>query len=190
MGKAAIFYLKKLETLLRITASLFLVSIFITGCGGSKVVSFLNDEFSFQEKSTYVLVRNGKRSDSLSDEHKYLDSLMINAINSQMALHGFSKDNRPDLLVYYDVIVNTATEQRMVNNYNRYNRYDRYDNYYYNRVSTTQFREGLLLIEIKDRKGKLAWQGSIDIRASKKRKSEDIFSQAIADIFNNFEIYK
>ena len=169
---------------------LVVISFFsLASCKGPQVVSFVNPRVDFGEFSTYRIIYpedgpNKKNYDSASvfDD---IDRL----VHEEMAARGYEKSTRSDLRVQYDFISNNQTDVDITPDY--YSRrpvYSPYD-YPYNSYTIRQrnFYEAILLIEIKNRAAKTVWQGSLDLKYTKKTKDKKgILPEAVGKIFQSY----
>ena len=95
--------------------------------------------------------------------------------------------NYPDLTLRYELISNQRTTYDVDPFAYRQSIYDPYG-YFYN-INERQFTESILLLELKDAAtAKIVWQGSLDLRYSRRsKKVDDLLEDAVIRIFNSYQ---
>jgi len=164
-------------------------AILIIGCKGTQVVSFSNSNTDFGKFHTYRIVPEQEGDKQLSQVNIELEEIIMEEIEDR----NYKYHPRPDLRVHYRFIANTKTDYN-VDTYSGYGRSSYYYNPYSNRyyqpysVSKRDFYEAILLIELRDRTtGKSVWQGSLDMKYTKKVKDKkNILPEAVREIFRSY----
>jgi len=176
-----------------LSATIFLLS----GCKSIEVMSFYSQGADFSDYYTFTVEDPLAKNNDYSVKGAESQQLIINAIASEMEQRGYEYvEQRHDLIVSYVIVLDNKIDYD-VNRYNSfYGRrsiyYDSFGNpyfYRYNTVSAREYKEGTLIIEIKQRKKKkLVWQGSVDLRINKRsKKSKDqIVEETINLIFTEY----
>ena len=131
---------------------LILTLWFLAGCA-TNVASIYNYEVAKKKPATFLL--HHSEYDTLSTDNKNLDNELFAIINKNLKQVGLKQSALPDLYVSYIIKVHTSTESPRNNNYNYANRFNSPHNY-----STQNYKEGVLIIDIKNNDGRLIWQGS------------------------------
>ncbi|WP_425391398.1 DUF4136 domain-containing protein [Ekhidna sp.] len=156
---------------------LLLILIASTACS-PKIVSYLNDQAPFQTYETYRLVSARSDSKNVTPENTLIFDLIKENIHQEMKERSYVQSNiSPDLTLRYEVSSNTRTET----NASR-------DLFYpIMRVNTRTIYESIILLEIKDDRKKLVWQGSFDMRQERKEKrATKAIEKAISYIFTSY----
>lgn len=166
----------------------FLVFFVLASCNSIQVASDYDSKTDFSTYKTYTYFKDGIDKSEISDLDK---KRILNAIDTEMTLKGFSKsDKNPDVLIN----IFTQANQR-VNVYNNY--YSPWGGYYgwgwgpywgpsYNNVSTSV--EGILFIDILDSaKKELVWQGKGTGYLTRDRdKKEALIQEFVQKILKEF----
>lgn len=169
------------------TVKLFLL-VFIFGlvsCSTVKVTTDYDAKTDFTSYKTFAFYKKGIDKAKISDLDK---RRILRAIEVEMLAKGFTKSNKPDLLVSI-----FAKSRKMVNVNTRIGRPNRfwYPAYYYgrDRVRITKHTEGTLFIDLIDMKNKeLLWQGigSGVLRAKTGPKKEEKIQLFVNEILSEF----
>jgi len=168
------------------------IVILAISCKGTQVVSFTNSSTDFSKFSTYRIVPEQEGDEQFRDTSKVnldLEDIIIEEIEAR----NYKYHPRADLRIHYRFIANTKTDYN-VNTYSGYGRtsyyYNPYSNRYYQPYSVNKrnFYEAILLIELRDRTtGKSVWQGSLDMRYTKKVKDKkNVLPEAVREIFRSY----
>ncbi len=154
----------------------FIIVITLGSCAGPKVISFINDDVDLRDYETFRLIRF--KGDENSDAKGILFFQELEkSILKNMDKRLFDETQKPDLIVSYEFVTSQRTENRSTNYYNPYYYYTPTYNY------TVNYKEGVLLIEFRDRKQKkLVWQGSLDIDFTRGEPRE-LIAEAVDKIF-------
>ena len=169
---------------MRPTAYIFIILLLLQTCAPTKVIKFLNDELDYSQYRTYRLINYKSDDKSYDEEGLAFFTHVENAINKNMTDKGYSRKDKPDLIARYEIVATTTTE----NNSRTYDPY-RNNNYYYSPASWNSEKrtESVILIELRDRKlKKLVWQGSLDLKYSKKTEPQVTLSESIDRIFTTY----
>ena len=154
----------------------------LSGCA-TKVVSIYNHDITSKNLHTF-LVNSASEYASLSETNQKIDSLLQTVISKSLGLKGLKKSSLPDLYVSYIIDVHTSSETQH-DNYDPYNRYNY--NYPYN-YSTRNYKEGLLIIDVKNNLGKLIWQGSKTFKIRSKQSVEELLPEICQEIIATYNI--
>jgi hypothetical protein len=168
-----------------------IITTILAACSASKVVIYLDEESNFKNYHTFTIVNYKNENKEYSTEgNAFVDSVEF-YIDNEMKLKGYKEESKSDLLVRYELISGVESEA----DYSNSNYYGGrpyyipfYDPYYYGPRASRHI-EGILLLEIKGRKSKkLVWQGSMDLKYSKKKKDSNLglMHDAIAQIFETY----
>jgi len=169
---------------------LFIISLtFILSCKGPQVVSFINPRIDFGNFNTYRIVSpvDGDKQNNYDSSSVY--SEIENLIDIEMQSRHYKHHPKSDLRVQYSFIANNKTDIDITPNYYYRNSVYSPYSYPYNSYQVRQrnFYEAILLVEIKDRSAKIIWQGSLDLRYTKKVKDkDDILPLAVLRIFETY----
>ncbi|MFY0652048.1 MAG: DUF4136 domain-containing protein [Cyclobacteriaceae bacterium] len=174
---------------------LFCVGFIAASCSSSRVVQYINTEASFKNFNTYKIINFKTDNKEYSAEgNAFIDSVEY-YISREMQMKGYNTGPKSDLLVRYELISGVESEVNYNNNgyygggFGRYAYSPFYDPYYYG-PRTSRHIEGVLLLEIKERKNrKLVWQGSMDLKYSKKKNDNnmELMKDAIIQIFETYK---
>lgn len=162
----------------------FIILLLISSCSTPKVIKYLNDELDYSQYHTYRLINYKSDDKSYAQEGLAFFTQVEEAITQNMTAKGYEKASKPDLIARYEIISTTATSQNN-NNYDPYSyRQSYYAPTYY---EASKFTEGVILIELRDRKQKkLVWQGSLDLKYTKRIEAHVTVLQSINQIFKTY----
>jgi len=155
--------------------------LLFTGCAAN-VVSIYNSDIANKKPSTYLL--QPLEEESLSEENKKVNNELIAVINESLKQKGLKPSAIPDLYISYIISVHTSSETQR-NNYS--NNYSNYYNPSFN-YSTKNYKEGVLIIDIKNNNGKLVWQGSKTIKVRSKHNVGEYLPEVFQEILTYYSI--
>ncbi|MEQ9301840.1 MAG: DUF4136 domain-containing protein [Cyclobacteriaceae bacterium] len=167
--------------------ALVLVSILLTACSTYKVVTFTNEGSRFDSYYNYEIEHLKTKVDQADREKPAVIIRLEDAMHQQMTERNYQRaGKRPDLTLRYEIISNQRTEFDLNTRAFRPSIYNPYG-YYYD-VNERNFTESILLLELKDvRTNKIVWQGSLDLRYSRKsKKTADLIQDAVLKIFDSY----
>ena len=157
---------------------LLIFIVLVVGCS-PKVVRFVNDDSSFDQYGTYLVVNYKTNNAELSKDGLELLNNIEMQLQEQLDRRGYEAvSTKPDILLRYEFISNNNSRSNINSN-----PYDPFVT-----VNTRTFRESILLFELTDRKTKkLIWQASIDLKQQHKpKKKREELNKAIAALFNTY----
>ena len=161
-----------------------LMLVLVLSCSSGRVVSYLSEGYNIGRLNTFAL-RAYKDQDKLTPEQHQMDSMLLEVMMSQMVFRGYEPSVSPDMFVSYEVVLNASSQSRVNDQYSPYS--SRNNNYPYNyRVTTTNYLEGVMIVEVKSPNGKLIWQGSKDFKTGKKISTREILIQSMREIIATF----
>jgi hypothetical protein len=163
---------------------LVIIVLALSGCA-TKIVGIYNYSAINKTPATYFVRPPGEYA-SLSIDNQRIDSLIQTVISKSLELKGLRPSSLPDLYVSYIINVHTSSETRQ-DNYNPYNRYRYNYNYYYN-YSTSNYKEGVLIIDIKNDDKILVWQGSKTFKIRSKQSVEELLPEICREIMTAYNI--
>ena len=161
---------------------LVIIILMLSGCA-PKIVGIYNYSAINKTPATYIVHPPDKYA-SLSIDNQRIDSLLQVVISNSLELKGLRQSSLPDLNVSYIINVHTSSVTQQ-DNYNPYNRYN-YD-YYYN-YSTRNYKEGVLIIDIKNDDKILVWQGSKTFKIRSKQSVEELLPEICREIMAAYNI--
>ena len=159
-----------------------IISLMLSACA-TKVVSIYNHDVTNKNPNSF-LVNPASENASISVANRKLDSLLQTVISQSLGLKGLKVSALPDLYVSYVIDVHTSSETKQ-DNYSPYNRYSY--NYPYD-YSTRNYKEGLLIINIKNNRRKLIWQGSKTFKIRSKQSVEELLPKICREIMIAYDI--
>ena len=165
----------------KITAGLIfgLVQMLFVSCGPVKVVSYQTPNTNFSDYSSYGILSNENFSANNIKERDKLEGAIINEMDNR----GFLFAEKPDLLIDYQIII--GAETRVNNDFQTFPYYGGF--YRFNTVNVDRYNEGILLIEVRQKK-KILWQGSLDLKYNSRSKRKKDIGELIGVIFNEFPV--
>ncbi len=158
--------------------TLFILLLFIEACS-PKVVSFYvvdEDKISVNSFSFYA-----RDTNELRPQQKELDSLIERSITSELLKKGFKERHESDIIVSYQITLGTSSISNVNNQHFNNNQYNRMYYPHYG-VTTTNYKEGVLLIEFWDKNEKLLWQGSKSFKVRKTVDTKEMFIEYAKEI--------
>ena len=165
---------------------LIIIALLISGCA-PKVVGIYNDS-AFNKNLRTFIVSNPNGENSLSDENKLLDDRLNDIITTSLENKGLKTSSLPDLYVsYMTSVYNTSETTSNSNNYgNPYSRNNyMYQNPYDN--TTTSYKTGVFIIDIKNSQNKLVWQGSKTFKLKSKQSVQAILPEICQEVITAFD---
>jgi hypothetical protein len=168
--------------------SLAIVSfLLLAGCS-AKVVGIYNPgSLEATPKTFYVYFPEAE--DSFSPERQKLDQQLVEIISQSLTGKGLTKSSIPDLYVSFIISVHT-TEEFNQNNMNPYDFRYRYYNYgFYDPTlfNSQSYKEGVLIIDIKNGENILVWQGSKSFKLNARKSSSDELLDSCLEIMAAFD---
>ena len=163
-------------------------SAIIWSCKGPQVVSFVSPTADFSEYETYRIVSPREGEDMASDTSA-LNQEIAGLIKKEIEARDYLERPRSDLRVQFDFIANSKTNINLTPDYYSSRAYSYRYNYPYRVYNLNQrsFYEAILIIELKNKKAKTVWQGSLDLRYTKKIKNKnEILPSAVQKIFSTY----
>ena len=167
---------------MKVASYILIIILTLSGCA-PKVVSIYNHEVTNKNPNSF-LVNSANEYSSRSVANQKIDSLLQAVISQSLSLKGLKISAVPDLYVSYVIDVHTSSETQQ-DNYSPYNRYSY--NYPYN-YSTRNYKEGLLIIDIKNNRGKLIWQGSRTFKIRSKQSVEMLLPEICREIMIAYKL--
>lgn len=166
-------------------STLFLAFVVLAGCSSVKVVSFESPRARFADYEEYTIKRPMAEDRELSAEGRAFIERIEGDIKEEMGSRGYSLTYSPDIEISYDVVSSRQRDTNVNRSpfwYNPWFYGTTYNVYQYN------YTESIVMVEIKDlNSGKLAWQGSLDLRYTRNSKrKDDILPEAIHNIFSSY----
>lgn len=165
---------------------LLFLAFLIAGCA-PKVVGIYNDN-AFNKNLRTFIVHNPSEENSLSGESKLLDDRLNDIITTSLENMGLKTSSLPDLYVSYKTSVYNTSETT-TNNYNNNNPYSR-SNYMYQNpydYSTTSYKTGVFIIDIKNSRNKLVWQGSKTFKLKSKQSVQASLPEICQEVIAAFD---
>lgn len=166
---------------------LFAAFSFFSGCAGYNVVHFTNDQFDFGNFYSFRLENlKTKQADSTIQKPPIIIQLE-EALIAEMRERDYKREEvGADLVLRYEIITNNRSELDM-NPYPVRQAWFFPYGYYFD-MNERNFTESILLLEIKlPETQKIIWQGSLDMRYSKRsKKSDNIVIDAVDKIFDTY----
>ena len=173
----------KILRIMKTRICLLVIFIFLLSGCATNVVSIYNYDIANIKPNTFLILPANEPA-SLSAENKKLDSQLQTIINNGLEFKGLKNSAIPDLYVSYIINVHTSSETQE-DNYSRSNRY--YYSYPYN-YSTRNYKEGVLIIDVKNDDGKLIWQGSKTFKIRSKQSVEELLPEICQEIIATYNI--
>ena len=166
------------------TSLLILIVWLATGCA-TKVVSIYNDAIANGQPSSFLLYSANDKH-SLSEDNQALDNQLQTIISKGLELKGLKSSALPDIYVSYIINIHTSSNTQK-DNYSSYYRYNYDYNYPYN-YTTRNYKEGLLIIDIRNDDNKLIWQGSKTFKIRSKQSVNQLLTEICREIIATYNI--
>ena len=161
---------------------LILTLWFLAGCA-TNVASIYNYEVAKKKPATFLL--HHSEYDTLSTDNKNLDNELFAIINKNLKQMGLKQSALPDLYVSYIIKVHTSTESPRNNYYNNYNYVNRFNSPH--NYSTQNYKEGVLIIDIKNNDGRLIWQGSKTFKIRSKHNIRESLPEICQEVITAYD---
>ena len=169
---------------MRVRASLIAFAFITLGCS-SNIVGIYNTEIGHSTFRTFGLSQSSSIG-STSTDNQSLDSLLLTIISSELLEKGLKKSSIPDLYASYLIsIYPSSTESQNINS--PYSNYNNMDPYYYN-YTTKTYKEGVLIIDIKNDTGKLVWQGSQNFKLKTRSSVNETLPEICRAIISTYKL--
>lgn len=168
-----------------------ITGMLLASCSASNVIQYLDEEANFKGYHSFKIINYKNENKQYSSEgNAFVDSIEF-YIGYQMKHRAYESAAKPDLMVRYELIsgVESETDYNNSNYYGGRTYYSPFYDPYYNGPRSSRHIEGILLLEIKERKTKkLVWQGSLDLKYSKRKKDSNLglMEDAITEIFETY----
>ena len=161
------------------------VLLFLSACS-AKVIGIYNLEVVKTVPKTFHIYLPDELK-SLSEQEKETDQKLAAIIRQDLLSKELKESSIPDLYISY--IINVHSSQEI--NQPSYSRYDyyRYYNYGYydpSRLNTKTYKQGVVIIDIRNQENKLVWQGSKSFKLSSKKNSRDELNTIFQEIIASF----
>ena len=169
-----------------ITISLAIpVLLFMASCSSQVVGIYNPGSLTRPPQSFHVLVDH--KDSNVSAEQQQFDERLIDIITSSLESKGLKQSSLPDLYVSFIISVHSSEEI----NETAYSPYDyrfRYYNYYDpTRFNSRTYKEGILIIDIRNLDNQLVWQGSKSFKLSARNSSTDELITSCREIIAEFD---
>ena len=162
-----------------------LVVIAFNSCATIKVSSDYDNTAKFSEYKTYAFTPESQQL-QLDDLNK---NRIITAVENEMSLKGFTKSDKPDILIDLKLTAETK-ETATVNSTGGYGRYGWRGGYSSATVNYDSYKEGTLIVDMVDAvKQQLVWEGrgvgTVNPDASAEKRVANI-NNAVKMIFTKY----
>lgn len=165
------------------------ISLVLLGCS-PKVVGIYNEGALKTVPKTFHLYATDE-VESLSLEEQEFDNKLLSIIREDLNAKGLSESSLPD--IYISFIINVhASEETTQNTMSRFDYYRFYNYGYYDPTQFTSrtYKQGVLIIDIKNYDNKLVWQGSKAFKLSSRKSSRNELLIACQEIIAGFDPVK
>ncbi len=158
---------------------LFLLIITLSACSSGVISFYVIDESKIDFESFSFYARNEK---NLRPQQLELDSLIERAISTELEQKGFAKKIYSDIYISYKITLGTTSTSN-------FDRHQNYSSYYYPNynVSTSHYKEGVILIEFYTKNDKLLWQGSKAFKVGKSKNIKLLLIEYAKEIAHSFK---
>lgn len=168
---------------MKIKYELIIIGMLAFACSTPKVIKYLDADLDYSAYHTYRLINYKSDDKSYDEEGLALFNQIEQSINQNLQDKGYKPASKADLVARYEIVSTTTTENRGYDPY-AFNRayYDPYNTW-----NNQKRIEGVILIELRDKKRKkLVWQGSLDLKYAKKEDPKETLTKAINHIFATY----
>jgi len=173
-------FLPLLLVMNRTATTFYLMLVIFAGCNTFKVISHQTPGTDFGLFSDYLVENPLQRKDAPKQSYAGYEDLET-AIKFHMDNRGYIESKSPDLILRYRVIIDPKVEYRTNNNRYSYN----FPGNYNSRERT--YNEGILMIEFRNSNTrKVVWQGSLDLRVNKRKRSKEVVLKSVGMIFEQY----
>ncbi|WP_455207736.1 DUF4136 domain-containing protein [Kaarinaea lacus] len=165
------------------------------GCAPIQIKVDYDQNINFDKYKSYAWIANEQPDIvDISFEKTLLDNLVMDTTDKVLKDRGYARNNNPDFLITYYLVVNTKTDVYLVENY--------YSNIGYPTQPTTSstrdyeklrkstYEQGMLILDIVDNQTKeRIWRGYAQSRIgiyNEREKQEKRIRTAIKKILNEF----
>jgi len=160
-----------------------IIAFLLTACSSHVISFYVVDEpaiqfeyFSFYDRDT----------EKLRPQQKSLDSLIELSISNVLVSKGFKEQRSSDVYVSYSITLGTSSTSNVDNQHFRPYSNRAFSRYNYN-VTTTNYKEGVLLIELWSKEEKLLWQGSKSFKVRKSINTRELLVSYATEITASFK---
>ena len=171
---------------MKVKNSIFIILIWLITSCSTKVVGIYNNA-AFKKGQRTFIVQLPRESKPSSDKNKILEDRLQDIITTNLENNGLSTSSLPDLYVSYMISVYNTSETTNNNHNNLYSR----SNYMYPSsydYSTQSYKTGVFIIDIKNSRGKLVWQGSKTFKLKSKQSVQATLPEICQEVIEAFDI--
>lgn len=166
--------------------SLFIISaVFLLSSCATKVASIYNQDVNVAGFHSFLVKLPASKS-SLSEENKFLDDRLQQLITVSLVNKGLTTSSLPDLYVSYFINVYSTSETSNNNYGSPYLPYSYYPNSF--DYTTRTYKTGVFIIDIKDSKGMLVWQGSKSFKFRSKQPVSEVVTNVCREVIEAFMV--
>ena len=168
--------------------SYLIAALFLLAACSAKVVGIYNPgSLPATPKSFHVYYP--EEEDSFSPERQKLDQDLVQILTDKLKSKGLKESSIPDLYVSFIISVHTTEDfnQNTLSPYDMRNRYYRMGYYDPNQFNTQRYKEGVLIVDLKNSDNKLVWQGSKSFKLNARRSSIDELLESCREIITQFD---
>lgn len=164
---------------------MILIFLLLASCSPN-VVGIYNPG-SLKSTPTSYHVYSSDEIELRSEKEQEFDQKLVNIIAQNLDSKGLENSSLPD--IYISFIINVhSTEETQQTNYNsydyRYNNNRYYDPY---RYESQSYKQGVLIIDVKNADNKLVWQGSGSFKLSAKKSSREELLARCLEIISSYD---
>ena len=166
-----------------------LAALFISSCA-PKVVGIYNTEVVGKQPSSFY-INSPDEGNSLSEKEQLFNEQLISIIKVALESKKLNYSSLPDLYVSYMINVH-RTQETNETNFSQFDQNQYYNNRYYDptRFETRTFKEGVLIIDIKNHDNKLVWQGSRNFKLKTKESVQTVLPAICEEVITSFDPLK
>jgi len=168
---------------------LFSITIFLSSCGGGKIVFFHNDEVDFAQFQTFNIRHPYGTDQVVNDRIDQMTRNIEGKLSQEMQSRKYEEAEKGDLILQYNVNLNpnSRTDFQQGVPFARGGYLPYYDPFFMN-GRTYEFIEGIIIVELMNRETrKLVWQASKEVKYNPGKDNTE--ATIIATINELFETY-
>lgn len=160
--------------------------VLFAGCSPKVVGIYNSGTLKSIPKSYHVYATD--EVESLSEDGQVFDQRLVTIITDDLDAKGLTESSLPDIYISFMISVHSSEETTQTS-YSRYDYYRYYNYGYYdpNQFNNRTYKQGVLIIDIKNVNNKLVWQGSKAFKMSSKQSSREELLMACQEIIAGFD---
>ena len=169
-----------------IITNVFILGLLFLAACSSRVVGIYNPGSLASKPQSFHVYSSDRDRENLPEKEKF-DQQLIDIISESLTAKGLQKSSLPDLYVSFIINVH-STEELNQTAFSPYDYRFRYYGYYDPmRFNSQTYKQGVLIIDIRNADNNLVWQGSKTFKLSARHSSTEELLASCREIITEFD---